>query len=181
MTWGRITTAPLRLQPGLTQPSRHEPNRLGRLADGHRLETRIRDTWEPLHLFTATPRHRIDTEVAGWSPAGTCRRIPARRSSAGCRAIVTDDARINLRGRQLAVHRAGFCSQGCGCGPITALDAIFGVAPWAVEPWAVIPGPWAGRQPAGEVPQEKSWPASGGTAILGSRERASPHRTGPVA
>lgn len=99
---GQTPTSPIRLEADTVQPTRHEPYRLIEWLDGYRLETQIREQWEPLYLFTTAPQRRIDAEVASWYVS----TYPGSKFVTGLSAaIVTDDARINLRGRHLAIHR----------------------------------------------------------------------------
>ncbi|MGV0836762.1 arylamine N-acetyltransferase family protein [Mycolicibacterium thermoresistibile] len=100
---GQTPTSPLRLQPDIVQPTRHEPYRVIELPHGYRLEVQIRAQWEPLYLFTTAPQPRIDAEVASWYVS----THPGSNFVNGLSAaIVTDDARVNLRGRHLSIHRA---------------------------------------------------------------------------
>jgi arylamine N-acetyltransferase len=55
-------------------------------------------------MFAARPQPRIDLEVGSWYVS----THPNSHFVTGLTAaLVTDDARWNLRGRNLAVHRAG--------------------------------------------------------------------------
>jgi arylamine N-acetyltransferase len=66
------------------------------------LEAQIRDTWEPLYLFTTQPQPLIDLQVGSWFAS----THPTSYFVVGLTAaLVTDDARWNLRGRNLAIHR----------------------------------------------------------------------------
>jgi arylamine N-acetyltransferase len=67
------------------------------------LEAKL-DTWQPLYIFTSRPQPRIDLEVGSWLAS----THPKSFFVVGLRAaLVTDDARWNLRGRNLAIHRLG--------------------------------------------------------------------------
>jgi arylamine N-acetyltransferase len=55
-------------------------------------------------MFTNRPQPRIDLEVGSWYVSTHPNSHFVTGLSA---ALVTDDARWNLRGRHLAVHRAG--------------------------------------------------------------------------
>ncbi len=86
------------------QQTRHEPYRLVEHAEGFELQAEIRGDWQPLYLLSPRPQPRIDLEVGSWYVS----THPASAFVVGLSvALVTDDARWNLRGRHLAVHRAG--------------------------------------------------------------------------
>ncbi|MGE2692938.1 arylamine N-acetyltransferase family protein [Mycolicibacterium pulveris] len=100
---GQTLSSPIRLEAGPVQPTRHEPYRLQKHADGYLLESQIRDQWQPLYMFGTHPQPRIDREVASWYVS----THPESKFVTGLSAaLVTDDARWNLRGRNLAIHRA---------------------------------------------------------------------------
>ncbi|AKS31892.1 arylamine N-acetyltransferase family protein [Mycolicibacterium goodii] len=102
---GQTLTSPIRLQAGPVQQTRHEPYRLTRTGDDdHVLAAQIRGDWQPLYMFTTEPRPRIDLEVGSWYVS----TYPASHFVTGLNvAVVADDARYNLRGRNLAIHRPG--------------------------------------------------------------------------
>ncbi|BBY80900.1 arylamine N-acetyltransferase [Mycolicibacterium pulveris] len=100
---GQTLSSPILLEAGLVQQTRHEPYRLREHADGYMLESQIRDEWRPLYMFGIRPQPLIDREVASWyvsthPDSGFVQGLTA--------ALVTDDARCNLRGRHLAIHSA---------------------------------------------------------------------------
>ena len=100
---GQTLTSPIRLQPGPVQETRHEPYRIRERGDGCQLEAEIGDVWQPLYVFTTRPQPRIDLEVGSWYVS----THPNSHFVTGLTAaLVTDDARWNLRGRNLAIHRA---------------------------------------------------------------------------
>ena len=101
---GQTLSSPIRLEAGPVQQTRHEPYRLREHGDGYLLETEIRGTWEPLYMFTLRPEPRIDLEVGSWYVS----TYPGSGFVTGLSAaLVTDDARWNLRGRNLAIHSGG--------------------------------------------------------------------------
>lgn len=101
---GQTLTSPIRLQAGPVQRTRHEPYRLVDHAEGFELQAEVRGDWQPLYLLSPQPRPRIDLEVGSWYVS----THPGSHFVTGLTAaLVTDDARWNLRGRTLAVHRAG--------------------------------------------------------------------------
>jgi arylamine N-acetyltransferase len=101
---GQTLSSPIRLEAGTVQPTRHEPYRILADDDGYVLEAQIRGDWQALYMFTAQPRPRIDREVGSWYVS----TYPHSTFVVGLSAaILTEDARWNLRGRNLAIHSAG--------------------------------------------------------------------------
>ena len=101
---GQTLTSPIRLVAGPVQQTRHEPYRLVDGDDGLVLQAQVRGQWQPLYEFTTHPRPRIDLEVGSWYVS----THPASHFVTGLTAArVTDEARWNLRGRNLAIHREG--------------------------------------------------------------------------
>ena len=101
---GQTLTSPIRLETGEVQQTRHEPYRLLDHAEGFELQAEVRGVWQPLYLLSARPCPRIDLEVGSWY-VSTHPKSPFVTGLTA--ALVTDDARWNLRGRNLTVHRAG--------------------------------------------------------------------------
>jgi arylamine N-acetyltransferase len=101
---GQTLTSPIRLESGLVQQTRHEPYRLSDHSEGYLLEAQIRGEWQPLYMFSTRPKPRIDLEVGSWYVSTHPKSGFVVGLSA---ALVTDDARWNLRGRHLAIHHAG--------------------------------------------------------------------------
>jgi arylamine N-acetyltransferase len=100
---GQTLSSPIRLVAGPVQQTRHEPYRI--VDDGAQLclQAQVRETWQALYVFTTHPRPRIDLEVGSWYVS----THPSSHFVTGLTAaLVTDDARYNLRGRHLAIHRA---------------------------------------------------------------------------
>jgi arylamine N-acetyltransferase len=105
---GQTLSSPLRLEAGPVQQTRHEPYRLvanvGDFDQGLTLEAQVRGEWQPLYSFTTRPQPRIDLEVGSWYVS----THPGSHFVTGLTvALVTDDERWNLRGRNLAIHRDG--------------------------------------------------------------------------
>jgi arylamine N-acetyltransferase len=99
---GQTLSSPIRLTPGPVQQTRHEPYRIVDRGAELVLEAQVREQWLPLYLFTTTPRPRIDLQVGSWYVS----THPASTFVTGLSvALVTDEARYNLRGRNLAIHR----------------------------------------------------------------------------
>jgi arylamine N-acetyltransferase len=101
---GQTLTSPIRLQPGPVQATRHEPYRIQQRDDGYQLEAEVRGEWQPLYMFNTRPQPRIDLEVGSWYVSTHPDSFFVTGLTA---ALVTDDARYNMRGRNLAIHRAG--------------------------------------------------------------------------
>jgi arylamine N-acetyltransferase len=101
---GQTASSPLRLEAGPVQRTRHEPYRLVAGEDGLTLEAQVRGEWQRLYLFTTEPRLRIDLEVGSWYVS----THPLSFFVTGLTvALVTDEERWNMRGRNLAIHRDG--------------------------------------------------------------------------
>jgi arylamine N-acetyltransferase len=101
---GQTLSSPIRLEADTVQLTRHEPYRIRGHDDGYVLETQIRDKWEPLYLFSTRPFPMIDRRVGSWYVS----TYPESGFVTGLSvALVTDDARWNLRGRNLAIHSKG--------------------------------------------------------------------------
>lgn len=100
---GQTLSSPIRLVTDLVQQTRHEPYRLLDHAEGFELQARVAGAWESLYLLDPNPRPQIDLEVGSWYVSTYPESVFVRGLTA---ALVTDDARWNLRGNRLAVHRA---------------------------------------------------------------------------
>lgn len=101
---GQTLSSPIRLEADTVQQTRHEPYRIRQHEDGYVLESEIRDTWEPLYLFSTRPFPMIDRQVGSWYVS----TYPESGFVVGLTvALVTDDERWNLRGRNLAIHGKG--------------------------------------------------------------------------
>lgn len=100
---GQTLTSPLRIETGSVQQTTHEPYRLDDRRDGLVLSAQIRGEWVPLYEFTTRTRPEIDLKVGSWFVS----THPSSGFVTGLMAaLVTDDARLNLAGRNLTVHRA---------------------------------------------------------------------------
>lgn len=101
---GQTLTSPIRLVADEVQQTPHEPFRLRGHASGYVLETQLGATWRPLYTFGLQPRPLIDMQVGSWYVS----TYPESNFVAGLSAArVTDDARVNLRGRNLTIHSRG--------------------------------------------------------------------------
>ncbi|KUH82453.1 arylamine N-acetyltransferase [Mycobacterium sp. GA-1999] len=101
---GQTLSSPIRLEAGPVQTTRHEPYRLRNHVDGYLLEAEIRGARQPLYTFDTRPQPQIDLEVGSWYVSTHPESGFVTGLSA---ALITDDARWNLRGRNLAIHSGG--------------------------------------------------------------------------
>jgi arylamine N-acetyltransferase len=101
---GQTLSSPIRFEAGPVQQTRHEPYRLREHGDGYVLEAEIRSEWQPLYMFSTRPQPQIDLEVGSWYVSTHPKSGFVTGLSA---ALITADARWNLRGRNLAIHSAG--------------------------------------------------------------------------
>ena len=109
------------------QHTRHEPYRIRERGDGYQLEAEVRGEWQPLYMFNTRPQPRIDLEVGSWYVSTHPDSFFVTGLTA---ALVTDDARYNMRGRNLAVHRAGNTDRSASTPPrrcSTRLTDRFGI------------------------------------------------------
>ncbi len=63
---GQSLTAPLRLEPGIEQPTPHEVFRLAPQGEGYSLETHLDGEWRALYAFERHEQHLADYEVSNW-------------------------------------------------------------------------------------------------------------------
>jgi arylamine N-acetyltransferase len=101
---GQTLTSPIRFEIGNVQQTKHEPYRLEDRGDGLVLQAQVRGEWHALYEFTTQTRPQIDLKMGSWYVSTN----PASHFVTGLMvALVSDDARINLSGRNLAIHRDG--------------------------------------------------------------------------
>lgn len=99
---GQTPTSPLRIETGSVQQTTHEPYRLEDRRDGLVLQAQIHGEWLPLYEFTTRTRPEIDLKMGSWFVS----THPSSGFVTGLMAArVTDDARLNLAGRNLTIHR----------------------------------------------------------------------------
>jgi arylamine N-acetyltransferase len=124
---GQTLSSPIRLEVDTVQQTRHEPYRIRARGDGFVLESEIRDKWEPLYLFSTRPFPMIDRRVGSWYVS----TYPESGFVTGLSvALITDDARWNLRGRNLAIHSKGGSERirfDTAADVVTALTERFGI------------------------------------------------------
>ena len=92
------------------------------------LHAEVRGGWEPLYIFTVQPRLRIDLEVGSWYVSTYPTSLFVNGLMA---AIVTDEERYNLRGRNLTVRRREGTERirlGSAAEVLDLLDSRFGLA-----------------------------------------------------
>jgi arylamine N-acetyltransferase len=100
---GQTPTSPLRIETGSVQQTTHEPYRLEDRGDGLVLQAQVRGEWQPLYEFSTRTAPGIDLDVGSWYVS----THPSSHFVTGLTAArVTHDARLNLAGRNLAIHRA---------------------------------------------------------------------------
>jgi arylamine N-acetyltransferase len=99
---GQTLSSPIRLVAGPEQATRHELYRIVEEGEHLILQAQVREQWLTLYEFTTQPRPRIDLEVGSWYVSTHPASIFVKGLSV---ALVTDEARYNLRGRNLAIHR----------------------------------------------------------------------------
>ncbi len=100
---GQTPPSPLRLETGSVQQTTHEPYRLEDRGDGLVLQAQVRGEWQPLYEFSTRTAPDVDLQVGSWFVS----THPSSHFVTGLTAArVTDDARLNLAGRNLAIHRA---------------------------------------------------------------------------
>lgn len=100
---GQTPPSPLRIEIGSVQQTALEPYRLEDRRDGLVLQAQIRGEWAPLYEFTTRTAPAIDLKVGSWFVS----THPSSHFVTGLMAaLVTDEARLNLAGRNLTVHRA---------------------------------------------------------------------------
>ncbi len=100
---GQTPSSPIRIQTGSVQQTTHEPYRLEEGGDGLVLQAQVRGEWQPLYEFSTRTAPEIDLKVGSWFVS----THPSSLFVTGLTAArITDDARLNLAGRDLAIHRA---------------------------------------------------------------------------
>jgi arylamine N-acetyltransferase len=100
---GQTPTSPLRFEIGGVQQTTQEPYRLEDRGEGLALQAKVRDEWQALYEFTPQTRPLVDLKMGSWYVS----THPASHFVTGLMVVmVTDDARWNLAGRQLTIHRA---------------------------------------------------------------------------
>lgn len=100
---GQTLTSPIRFETGNAQQTTHEPYRLNDRGDGLVLQALVRDEWRPLYVFGTHTVPQVDLAVGSWYVSTHPASIFVTGLTA---ALTTEDARYNLAGRNLSIHRA---------------------------------------------------------------------------
>ena len=99
---GQTPPSPLRFEIGGVQQTTHEAYRLEDRGEGLVLQTQVRGDWQALYEFAPQTRAQIDLKLGSWYVS----THPASHFVTGLMAaLVSDDARWNLSGRTLTIHR----------------------------------------------------------------------------
>jgi arylamine N-acetyltransferase len=100
---GQTLTSPIRFETGNAQQTTHEPYRLNDRGDGLVLQALVRGEWKPLYVFGTHTVPQVDLNVGSWYVSTHPASIFVTGLTA---AVTTEDARYNLAGRNLSIHRA---------------------------------------------------------------------------
>ena len=100
---GQTPTSPIRCEIGGVQQTTREPYRLEDRGDGLVMGAQVRGEWQALYEFSMRTQPDIDLKVGSWYVSTNPSSHFVTNLMA---ALVTDDARWNLRDRNLAIHRA---------------------------------------------------------------------------
>jgi arylamine N-acetyltransferase len=101
---GQTPTSPIRFEIGGVQQTTREPYRLEDRRDGLVLQAEVGGDWHDLYEFSTRTQPNIDLTVGSWYVS----THPKSHFVTGLLvAVVRDDARYNLSGRNLAIHRDG--------------------------------------------------------------------------
>jgi len=98
---GQTPTAPLRLEPGLVQPTAQGTFRIGVSGETYETQMRVMDRWEPMYRYRLEPLTPVDFEVANWFTATHPR---SRFTQNLIAARVVGDKRINLFNTTLTIR-----------------------------------------------------------------------------
>ncbi|MCC2687511.1 MAG: Arylamine N-acetyltransferase [Rhizobiaceae bacterium] len=125
---GLTPTAPLRLDPGVSQVTPHEDFRIVEAGGLFQVEAHV-STWRPLYRFDLSEQIEADYEIANYFMS-THSTSPFRSSLILARAL--SDRRLALRGGRLSVHHltGGMEQRNLSTpGELTdVLDELFGIA-----------------------------------------------------
>ncbi|MBV8787586.1 MAG: arylamine N-acetyltransferase [Mycobacterium sp.] len=99
---GQTPTSALRMETGTVQQTTHEPYRLQDRGDGLVLQSQLRGEWQPLYEFCTRTAPAIDLKVGSWYVSTNPSSFFVTSLMA---ALVVDDGRLNLAGRDLTIHR----------------------------------------------------------------------------
>jgi N-hydroxyarylamine O-acetyltransferase len=105
---GLTLTAPLRLEPGLEQPTPHERVRLQPLDHDLVIEAEINGAWRALYRFDLQEQRQADYEVSNWYLCNHPQSLFLRELMA---ARAERGRRYALRGGELTIHHTGGASE----------------------------------------------------------------------
>ncbi len=118
---GQTPTSPIRFEIGGVQETTREPYRLEDRRDGLVLQVEIRGDWRDLYEFSTRTQPQVDLAVGSWYAS----THPKSHFVTGLLvAMVTDDARYNLSGRNLAIHQDGATEKVLLDGAAAVLDTL---------------------------------------------------------
>ena len=118
---GQTPPSPIRVEIGGIQQTTREPYRLEDRRDGLVLQAEVRGDWQDLYEFSTRTQPQIDLTVGSWYVS----THPKSHFVTGLLvAMVTDDARYNLSGRNLAIHRDGGTEKVLLDGAAAVLDTL---------------------------------------------------------
>jgi arylamine N-acetyltransferase len=101
---GQTPTSPIRFETGGVQQTTHEPYRLDDRGDRLALQAQVRGEWQDLYELTTRTQPQIDLKLGSWFAS----THPSSHFVTNLLASrVTDDTRLNLADRNLAIHGAG--------------------------------------------------------------------------
>jgi len=98
---GQTPTAPLRLEPGLEQATRHGTYRMAQHGEVFETQMRVGERWEPMYRFTLTPQSAADFEVSNWF---TSTHPRGRFTQNLVAARVVGETRVNLLNASLSIR-----------------------------------------------------------------------------
>lgn len=101
---GLTLTAPLRLEPGLEQPTPHERVRLQPLEHDLVVEAEVQGAWRALYRFDLQAQRQADYEVSNWYLCNHPQSLFLRDVMA---ARAVRGRRYALRGGELTTHHTG--------------------------------------------------------------------------
>lgn len=101
---GMTQTAPLLPEPGLVQPTPHEPFRIDEHRDGYAMQAEVDGEWRALYHFDPAPHYKVDYAVPNYYLSTN----PTSHFVTGLIAArALPDRRLALAGNRFAVHHLG--------------------------------------------------------------------------
>lgn len=99
---GLTFTAPLRLEAGAIQETRHEPMRILRSEGGFLMQVLLHESWQSLYRFDLQPQLPVDYEMANWY---LCSHPDSRFRKELIAARPDIRCRYALRNNEMTIHR----------------------------------------------------------------------------